>query len=86
MGLQKSQFPLLFGELGTIWKYTGHILDLYCVRLSNATPFCENYAKVYFDAKRLEKGLKFLVPFLKNVPFLVNIECCPKFLEYHWTL
>ena len=34
-----------------------HILDLYCVRLSNAAPSCENYAKLYFDAKRLEKGL-----------------------------
>ena len=24
----------------------GHILDPYCVRLSNAAPFCENYTKV----------------------------------------
>ena len=31
----------------------GHILDLYCVRLLNAAPFCENYAKLYFDAKHL---------------------------------
>ena len=23
-------------------KYAGHILDLYCVRISNAAPFCEN--------------------------------------------
>ena len=36
---------------------SGHILDLYCVRLSNAAPFCENYTKFYFDAKHLEKGL-----------------------------
>ena len=36
---------------------SGHILDLYCVRLSNAAPFCENYTKLYFDAKHLEKGL-----------------------------
>ena len=36
---------------------TGHILDLYCVRLSNAAPFWENYAKLYFDAKHSEKGL-----------------------------
>ena len=45
----------------------GHILDLYCVRLWNATLFCENYTKLYFDAKHLEKGLimeeGFLVPF-----------------------
>ena len=36
---------------------SGHILDLYCVRLSHAAPFCENYTKLYFDAKHLEKGL-----------------------------
>ena len=34
-----------------------HILDLYCIQLSNAGPFCKNYAKLYFDAKHLEKGL-----------------------------
>ena len=33
-----------------------HILDLYCVRLSNAAVFSENYTKLYFNAKRLEKG------------------------------
>ena len=36
---------------------SGHILDLYCVRLSNAAPFCKNYTKHFFDAKHLEKGL-----------------------------
>ena len=36
---------------------TGYILDLYCVRLSNAASFCENYGKLYFDAKHLEKRL-----------------------------
>ena len=75
---------------------SGHILDLYCVRLSNAAPFCENYTKFYFDAKHLEKGLntgcrglgggggaKFLVLFFhKKVSFLANIKCCPKFLVY----
>ena len=74
----------------------GHILDLYCIQLSNTAPFCKNYATLYFDAKYLEKGLKggegvkFLVPFFfkkksffyKKVPFLANIKCCPKFLEY----
>ena len=34
-----------------------YILDLYCVWLSNVAPFCENYAKIYFDAKHLEKRL-----------------------------
>ena len=35
---------------------TGHILDLYCIGLSNNAPFCKNYAKVYFyfDAKHLD--------------------------------
>ena len=68
--------------------FTGNVLVLYCVWLSNAAPFCENYANLYFDAKHLEKGLntrelKFFGPFFhKKVPFLANIECCPKSLEY----
>ena len=71
----------------------GHILDLYCVRLSNTAPFCKNYAKLYFDAKHLEKGLNrdgiFEAFFLKSalfhkgVSFLANIGRCPKFLEYN---
>ena len=49
------------GSLKSIFSYSyiliplaqsGHILDLYYVRPSNAAPFCENYAKLYFDAKR----------------------------------
>ena len=39
-------------------NYAGHILDPYCVQPSNAAPFFENYTKLYFDAKHLEKGLK----------------------------
>ena len=35
----------------------GHILNLYCVQLLNDAPFCKNYAKLYFHAKPLEKGL-----------------------------
>ena len=31
--------------------------DLLCVRQSDAAPFCENYTKLYFDVKHLEKGL-----------------------------
>ena len=71
----------------------GHILDLYCVRLSNAAPFCENYAKLYFDAKHLEKGLNRgegreggQALFHKKVLLLSNIERCPKFLEYTLTV
>ena len=29
--------------------------DLLCIQQSDAAPFCENYAKLYFDAKHLEK-------------------------------
>ena len=36
---------------------SGHSLDLFCVRPTNAASFCENYARLYFDAKHLEKGL-----------------------------
>ena len=36
-------------------QITGHILDPYCIRLSNAGPLCKNYAKFYFDTKHLEK-------------------------------
>ena len=34
-----------------------HILDLYCLWLSNAALFRENHVNLYFNAKRLEKGL-----------------------------
>ena len=67
---------------------SGLILDLYCIRLSNAAPICVNYTKLYFDKKHLQKGLnrrggvKFLGPFFKKVPSLTIIERCPKFLEY----
>ena len=36
---------------------TGPNVDIFCVWLSNAAPFCENYAKIYFDAKHLEREL-----------------------------
>ena len=32
-------------------------LDLICIQQSDSGPFCENYAKLYFVAKHLEKGL-----------------------------
>ena len=35
----------------------GPSVDLLCVRESDATPFRENYAKLYFDGKHIEKGL-----------------------------
>ena len=36
---------------------TGPNLDLLCVQQSEAASFCENYEKLYFNAKHLEKGL-----------------------------
>ena len=32
----------------------GPNLDLLCVRQSDAAPFCENYAKLYFDTKHVK--------------------------------
>ena len=32
-------------------------LDLLCIQQSGVALFCENYAKLYFDAKHLEKEL-----------------------------
>ena len=48
-------------------------LDLLCVQQLEAAPFCENYAKLYFDTKHLEKGLNgrcwnVWSPFIKKVP------------------
>ena len=36
---------------------SGPNLDLFCIRQSTATPFYENYAKLYFNAKQLETRL-----------------------------
>ena len=63
-----------------LFECAGHILDLYCIRLSNAAPFCENYTK--FDTKHLEKGLNRGERGEIFGTLLANIECCPKFLEY----
>ena len=57
--------------------FLGPNLDLLCVQQLGTAPFCENYAKFYFDAKHLEKGLNrgwwnFFVLFFQKVPFLVN--------------
>ena len=35
----------------------GPNLDLLCIRQSNAVPIQENYAKLYFHAKHIEKEL-----------------------------
>ena len=80
-------------KYGNLMLPAGNILDLYCVRLSNAAPFCENHIKLYFDANHLKKELNrcegeggrrtiFGALFSKKEPVLANIEGCPNFLEY----
>ena len=39
-----------------MWK-PGPDLDLLCVRQSDTAPFCENYEKLYFNGKHIEKEL-----------------------------
>ena len=70
---------------------SGPNLDLLCVQQTGAALFCENYAKLYFDAKHLEKGLnrgdfeaffqKRCLFFIKKMRILANIERYPKFLS-----
>ena len=82
-------------KYGNLMLPAGQISDLYCVRVSNAAPFCENYTKLCFNAKKIKNGLNrgegrkrgkmFGALFSKKVPFLVNVERCPKFLEYGLT-
>ena len=53
-------------KYGNLMPPAGHILDLYRV-----APFCENYAKLYFNAKHLKRGLNreggnFWCPFFKK--------------------
>ena len=65
----------------------GPNLDLLNVWQTDTAHFCEDNAKLYFDAKQLEKGLNrgwrsfWHAFFQKNVPFLVNIGCCLNFLK-----
>ena len=66
---------------------SGPNLDLLCVQQTGAALFCENYAKLYFDAKHLEKGLNrgreiFGSLFIKKrKSILTNIGSCPNFLD-----
>ena len=70
---------------------SGHILDPYCVRLLNAAPFCENYMKLWCNAKHLEKELnrgggrmvKILVHFFhKKSALFPQYWMLSKFQEY----
>ena len=66
---------------------SSHNLDLLCARQSGAALFCENYAKLYFDAKHLERdtiggGEIFGSLFFKRkrkMLIFANIESCLNF-------
>ena len=61
-------------------KSIGHDLGHFHIQKSGTSPFCENYEKIYFDAKYVENGLnRGAVKLL--MPFLVNIGHCPNFLD-----
>ena len=57
----KMNLDITFWNDARDWKAeiqeAGPNLDLLCVWHSDAALFCENYAKLYFDIKHLEKGL-----------------------------
>ena len=64
----------------------GSNLALVCVWQSDAAPFCENYTKLYFDAKHLEKRLNrgwwnFWCLFIQKSTLFANIGRCPSFLD-----
>lgn len=68
------------------WKW-----DLLCVRQSDAAPFSENYARLYFGAEHLEKELNrdgeiVGTHFFKKVSFLANIGAALIFLSRPWYL
>ena len=63
---------------------TGSNVDLLRVSQSHAAPFCENDAKLYIDAKHLEKGLnrlKSLVPYFQKIAPFGQYQTCPNFLS-----
>ena len=39
-----------------VGEHTGSSLDLPCVQQLDVAPFCENYAKFYFDTKMIGKN------------------------------
>ena len=60
-------------------------LELLCIRHLDAALFCKNHAKLYFDAKQLEKGLKGVEIFgyflSKKARLLINIRHYLSFLD-----
>ena len=84
----KAFLSLLWLSHPTILKFylPGPNLDRLCARHSDANLFFRNYAELCFEVKHLEKVLNrggeiFGTLFFKKVPFLHNIERCPKFLD-----
>ena len=71
-------------------QHSGPYLHLLCVRQSDAAPFCENYAKLYFDAKQLENRLNiggcktFVAFFLKKCTFWAISDATLIFLRRSW--
>ena len=58
--IQKLALKMYRVKLGIAPKIMCELCNgcvILCVRQSDAAPFCENYAKLYFDAKHLKKGL-----------------------------
>ena len=75
-------FKWLWSKIGI----AGPNLDILYIQQLDL-PSCEKYAKLYFGAKHLEKGLNkvgeiFGALFFKKVLVLANIGCCPNFLDY----
>ena len=57
---------------------TGDVLDLYCIDYHTPPPFAKikhSFILTQNTSKGLNRGLNFLGPFLKKVPF--SIEMCP---------
>ena len=71
---------------------TGDVLDLYGIDYHTPPPFAKlmhSFILPQNTSKGLNRGVKFFglfsqkgALFHRNVPFLVNIERCSKFLEY----
>ena len=86
-----------WGNVVEIQEFDATNRALYCIWTYTAfdyrklPPFVRKLNKALFQCKTLKKGIdqewgvKFLVPCFQKKPFLANIECCPKFLEYSLT-
>ena len=83
-GHTQCDFYQIFSDAMIV--FVSKILHMHCVQLLSTTPFCKNYAKLYFNAKhlkRLNRGegeiLGVLFSSYKKVPFLDNIKHAPNF-------